>query len=139
VREKLHELELDFEQDGLKLEVVGLEGHRQLSAHPFAARRRAMTRLRRITAIADASLENQLVRRFVENGATGYTSIPCRGAGRRGLAAESQNESQVRIEVVVPEPVAERIVDYVRQDILPSQGITVVVETVEALRTDQFC
>jgi hypothetical protein len=55
------------------------------------------------------------------------------------LAAESQNESQVRFEVVVPEPVAQRIVDYVRQDILPTQGITVVVETVEALRTDQFC
>jgi MFS superfamily sulfate permease-like transporter len=138
VMEKLHELELDFEKDGLKLEVVGLEGHRQLSLHPFAARRRATTRLRRITAIADASLEDRLVQKFVEDGATGYTSIPCRGAGRRGLASATSNGSLVRIEVVVPEPAAQRIVERVRKDILPTQGVTVVVETVEVLRTDQF-
>jgi MFS superfamily sulfate permease-like transporter len=139
VMEKLHELELDFEQDGLKLDVIGLEGHRQLSDHPFAARRRAMTRLRRITIVADYSLENSLVQRFVENGATGYTSIPCRGAGRRGLALATTSDSLVRIEVVVPEQAAQSIIDQIRQDACSSQGVTVVLETVEVLRTDQFC
>lgn len=139
VMEKLHELELDFEQDGLKLEIVGLEGHRQVSDHPFAARRRATTRLKRITVVADYSLENSLVQRFVEHGATGYTSIPCRGAGRRGLALATANESLVRIEVVVPERAAESILDQIRVDIGGSQGLTVVLETVEVLRTDQFC
>jgi MFS superfamily sulfate permease-like transporter len=39
VMEKLHELERDFEREGLRLEVVGLDNHRPLSAHPFSARK----------------------------------------------------------------------------------------------------
>jgi MFS superfamily sulfate permease-like transporter len=40
VMEKLDELADDFTRAGLKLEVVGLDSHRQASAHPHAARRR---------------------------------------------------------------------------------------------------
>lgn len=40
VMEKLHHLRHDFERDGRKLSVVGLEEHEPLSAHPLAARRR---------------------------------------------------------------------------------------------------
>jgi hypothetical protein len=42
VLEKLHELEDDFLQAGLRLDVVGLEGHRPLSKHPFATRKRVV-------------------------------------------------------------------------------------------------
>jgi MFS superfamily sulfate permease-like transporter len=138
VMEKLHELELDFEHEGLKLDVIGLESHRQLSSHPFSARLRTTSRLRRITVIADEMHEEGLIRKFVDNGATGYTSIPCRGAGRRALASATPRESLVRIEVVLPEATAERILDEMRLDRTNSQGITVVLETVEVLRTDQF-
>ncbi len=40
VMEKLHEMESDFHQAGLKFEVVGLDSHRQFSTHPHAARKR---------------------------------------------------------------------------------------------------
>lgn len=40
VMEKLHELERDFEQVGLKLEIAGLDDHRPLSKHPHSARKR---------------------------------------------------------------------------------------------------
>lgn len=40
VMEGLHELQEDFMQAGLSLDVMGLEGHRSLSDHPFATRRR---------------------------------------------------------------------------------------------------
>jgi len=39
VMEKLHELQKDFEQEGLSLELTGLEWHRKLSEHPLSARR----------------------------------------------------------------------------------------------------
>ncbi|MGR3318312.1 MAG: SulP family inorganic anion transporter [Candidatus Anammoxibacter sp.] len=39
VMEKLHEIGREFEQNNLKLEVTGLEGHRKLSKHPLASRR----------------------------------------------------------------------------------------------------
>lgn len=39
VMEKLHELQRDFQQRDLKLEIVGLEGHSAFSAHPASARK----------------------------------------------------------------------------------------------------
>jgi MFS superfamily sulfate permease-like transporter len=40
VMEKLHELQIDFEQAGRRLELVGLEQHSPASDHPKAARRK---------------------------------------------------------------------------------------------------
>ena len=40
VMSKLHEMQRDFEQAGLKLEVVGLDDHRPLSSHPQASRKK---------------------------------------------------------------------------------------------------
>jgi MFS superfamily sulfate permease-like transporter len=40
VMEKLRELEAEFARAGLRLDVVGLDDHRPVSAHPLAARRR---------------------------------------------------------------------------------------------------
>lgn len=39
VMEKLHELEREFAQEGLRLQVVGLEQHRSFSRHPQSARK----------------------------------------------------------------------------------------------------
>lgn len=39
VMEKLHELEQDFEREGRKLEIRGLDEHAGLSNHPLAARK----------------------------------------------------------------------------------------------------
>lgn len=39
VMEKLHELEEEFHAMGLKFQVVGLENHRSMSDHPYAARK----------------------------------------------------------------------------------------------------
>jgi MFS superfamily sulfate permease-like transporter len=41
VMEKLHALQGEFTRAGLRLDIVGLEGHRPLSAHPLSARRRS--------------------------------------------------------------------------------------------------
>ena len=39
VMEGLHELQEEFARAGLVLEIVGLEGHRPLSRHPYATRK----------------------------------------------------------------------------------------------------
>ena len=56
VMEKLHTLQGDFEDAGLRLNLRGLEQLQQMSPHELAARRRGMTRLRRITVVADEAL-----------------------------------------------------------------------------------
>jgi hypothetical protein len=137
--EKLHELESDFDDAGLRLEVRGLEGHKQLSGHSLAARKRAMTRLCRVTVVAEDKLEEMLTTKFVEAGASGYTAIPCHGAGRAILAERhGANNSQIRLEAVVPREVAERILDYLRADIVPDHRVTACMEIVEVLRQDNF-
>jgi hypothetical protein len=42
--EGLHELQQEFEQAGLVLDIVGLDEHRPLSRHPFATRKRGRHR-----------------------------------------------------------------------------------------------
>jgi MFS superfamily sulfate permease-like transporter len=139
VMEKLHQLESDFEDAGLRLEVIGLETHRQASEHPYATRRRVLTRLRRVTIVAGSELEPELTAKIVELGASGFTSIACSGAGRTTLGAgNSRAIPQIRIETVVSAEVAERILDHIHRNLSPKHPITAVLETVEALRRDQF-
>ncbi len=139
VMEKLHELQSDFESEGLSLDIRGLEGHRQLSGHELAARKREMTRLRRVTVVGPEDLEPEISHKFVELGATGYTSIPCYGAGRHAIAHGNRSEnSQFRIESVVAPEVAQRIFEYLRTEVDPRHKVTSCMETVEVLRQDDF-
>lgn len=139
VMEKLHEMQRDFEQEGLSLTISGLDMHRQLSEHEFATRKRALKALRRLTVVADAELQDRLVGDFVRLGASGYTLIPCLGAGRRLLSSGAEpNSSQVRIEVVVTRPVSDDLLDYLRRDILKEHHVTACVETVDVVNPDQF-
>jgi MFS superfamily sulfate permease-like transporter len=135
VMEKLHELESDFEQAGLRLEVTGLAAHQQQSSHPLATRRRGTARLRRVTAIVEASLADDMTARFRHLGASGFTVMPCRGAGRRET---TESDDFVRIEAIVPGAVAERILDMLHADVAPHHRLTACVETVEVLRREQF-
>ena len=116
-----------------------MESHKPLSHHDFAARKRAMTRLHRVTVVAAGELEHELTDKFVALGASGYTAIPCRGAGRSTMVHNNGGcNSQVRLEAVVPQDVANRILDYLRRDIVPDHHITVCKETVEVLRQGSF-
>jgi MFS superfamily sulfate permease-like transporter len=136
VMEKLEGLAHDFEQAGLKLDVVGLESHRGTSTHPHATRRRSLTRLRRVTVVAEATLETRLVQRFRDLGASGYTAVPCHGAGRGGTGPVGN--AFVRIEAIVPHDAAERILDAMQAEFAPAHRVTVCTETVEVLRPEKF-
>ncbi len=138
VMERLHELEVDFEQAGLLLEIEGLDSHQQFSAHPRAARKRSLARIRRVTIMAEAALETEITQKCVELGASGYTAMPCHGAGRRSLAEGVTRSEQVRIEVVAPQAVAEQILEYLRRDVSLDHAVTACIETVEVLALQQF-
>ncbi len=137
---KLEEMERDFEQENLTFEVRGLDTLQPLADNVHAARKRGLATVRRVTAIADESLEDWLVTEFVKCGATGYTSTPCRGSGRRSLArnASEGNPTQVRIEVIVTPQVCDLILDFLRHDILPDHHVTSCVETVDVVRVGHF-
>jgi MFS superfamily sulfate permease-like transporter len=139
VMEKLQQLQRDFEQEGLSLTISGLDLHRGLSEHEFSTRKRSLISMRRLTVVAEAELRDRLVSEFVRLGASGYTLIPCLGAGRRLLATGAEpNTSQVRIEVVVTRAVSDALLDFLRRDILNEHHVTACVETVDVVNPDHF-
>jgi len=135
VMEKLHELSLDFEQAGLRLDVVGLDAHRQLSAHPFATRKRVTAPMRRITVVAAAAIETDLIEAVRHEGASGYTAVPCHGGGRRDAAG---GRVLVRFETIVPADIASRVLDALRGRRFAEERMTVWIEPVDVLRLEQF-
>ncbi|MFO1066758.1 MAG: SulP family inorganic anion transporter [Pirellulales bacterium] len=139
VMEKLHEMQQELQSEDLKLDIVGLDYHQPLAHHGQSARKRGMARMRRVTVIVDQSLEEQLEREFVARGATGFTAIPCRGAGRRHVSHGILDaRTQVRIEVIVPFDVSDQILVFLRKEILPNNHVTACVETIEVVLPEQF-
>lgn len=139
VMEKLDEMKRDFDKEGLKFELRGLDSLQPLADNPHAARKRGRVSLRRVTLTADAVLENDLIACFIECGVSGYTSIPCRGAGRKSLQnGASPNPDQVRLEFVMPPAVCDEALNLIRRDYLDQHSIMVCVETVDVLRSDSF-
>ncbi len=138
VMEHLHALELDFEEQGLHLEIIGLEGHKPMSQHDFAARKRGMSRLRRVTVVTSNDLQQELANKFIELGASGFTAMSCSGVGRSTRAeGNGKPQEQTRLEVVVPDEVANSIVNYL-QVVSREHRATVCLETVEVPQLDDF-
>lgn len=103
-----------------------MEGHKQFSDHELATRKRTMTRMRRVTVVAPQPLEERLSQKFNELGASGYTATPCHGAGRTTpMKRIAANDSQIRLEAIVTQAVADDILDYLRIEVSPHDRITV--------------
>ncbi len=139
VMERLHELEQDFTQQGLRLEIVGLETLRAMSTHPHSARKKGFISIRRITIVTEPEIEQQLGRELAAVGASGYTVIECSGAGRAQLAESYPGrEPRIRFEVLATSDVAERILNLFRKEVLPHHKATVSIETVEVFCPEDF-
>lgn len=94
-----------------------------------------------VTPAQSASqLEDTLQNAFLEYGATGYTTPSCRRVGRYSPvdADRAVSGDRVRIEVVTPPEVCDRILSYLRQEVMPHHHVVVSVETFEVLRRDNF-
>lgn len=136
---KLQEMRQDFEQEGLTFEIRGLEALRPLAKDPAAARKRGLVAMRRVTVTAAIAIEADLVSQIVAAGATGYTAIPCHGAGRSDLQIGNfSKQDQVRLEVIVPQAVCDELLKTLRRDFQDGHAITVCVETVDVISPESF-
>jgi MFS superfamily sulfate permease-like transporter len=139
VMEKLEEMERDFKQEGLKFEVRGLDSLQPLSENAHAARKRGLAQVRRVTVMANQSLQYWLLDEFEKCGITGYTVTQCTGAGRRNITNDSVSENEhVRIEVIATEDVCDAIIDFLRRDIMPDHHVTACVQSVDVVRVGDF-
>lgn len=98
-----------------------------------------LTKVKRVTLITEAVIEEEVIQRLYSLGAKGYTVCECRGAGKQG---EPENpmaaEAKVRIEVLCHPPVAEKIVEWFVKRVIPNYAAVISVETAEVVRSDFF-
>lgn len=139
VMEKLEEMKEEFQQEGLTLELRGLEDFRSFSTSSHAARRKELTPVRRLTIVADESVIDMILPELLHMGISGYTAVGCRGAGRSDLSlSEPHPRPQVRLEVIMMPDVCNIVIDYIRSSIMPLHRITVCAETVDVIRVSAF-
>jgi nitrogen regulatory protein PII len=71
--------------------------------------------LQLVVIVAESVLEREIVETVKEAGAKGYTITEARGEGSRGVRATEWEGSNLRLETVVTEPVAETILEAVAE------------------------
>lgn len=142
VMEKLHELEGDFSDANLELAIVGLDSHENLSDHEYAARKRSMEKLRRVTVIVPEEVGEQVMRRVIELGASGYTLSEVQGVGRHQIHEANGQlppaRAMSKIETIVPKNLSDQIFDYCRNEIAPNHPNSICTEQVDVLKKEAF-
>jgi len=97
------------------------------------------TRLWKAVVILDKALEEELLPKFVELGASGYTSMPCNGAGRQAVYQEPfASHSQLRVELIGTRAVCEQIVRFVASPQYQNHPVAGYLEGVEVIRPERF-
>lgn len=137
--EKLHELQADFQQKGVSLDIIGLEAHRPVADHELAARRGIAAEMRRLFVVADTWEARALEQSLLEFGITDYTLVACRtGRNRTNGSPEGSTRDCIRVEVTVLPDVCTRLLRHLRDEAPPSSGMTVSVEAVELIQRLQL-
>ena len=92
-----------------------------------------------ITIVTEAVLETELCGVLDELGASGYTVTDARGSGSRGIRdAGWQTSSNIRIEVICSEEVAERIADRMRERYYDNYAMILFEGDVRVMRSQKF-
>lgn len=94
--------------------------------------------LKLVTIIAEPVLEERLVEALHRLGARGHTVAEVHGTGSRGMRASDPPGQGVRIEVVVGDTVAERIVEYVAEHYFPNYAVIAFVSDVHVVRGEKY-
>ena len=93
--------------------------------------------LKKVTVIIEDAIKNQLVKKILEMGATGFTSHEVQGHGSRGLRSDPF-ANNVEIGVICNEPMAEAILKYVADHYLENHACIAWVDDVKVVRGDRY-
>jgi len=131
VMEKLHELQEDFAQEGLKLEVVGLESHQQMSGSSLSARKQlGVPLMHRLTFTIPEDLEPIIVGLLSQKDL--QESVQ---SSWKSVLPNSTTNSFLRIEILIPRDKSQRLIESVRRTMPNLNGMTMLLETVSVLQS----
>jgi len=89
--------------------------------------------------VLDTALEDEMLHKFVQLGASGYTAVECKGAGRKAVYQEPfSGHSQLRVEIISTRTVCEAIVRHVSQPEYAGHPVAAYLEGVEVIQPERF-
>jgi hypothetical protein len=92
-----------------------------------------------LTIVSEAALESALIKQIELLGASGYTVSDVRGNGNHGMRdAAWPASSNIRIEVICEELVAEAIAHYVQEHYYENYAMVLFLSDVQVLRSVKF-
>lgn len=96
------------------------------------------TKLLKVTVVAEAILRERLIAEIVSAGATGYTSSTAEGEGSRHLRSGDLPGDNVRIETIVNEQVADRLLTQLANQYFPHFALIAYVTEVRVIRGEKY-
>ncbi|ACO46683.1 hypothetical protein DEDE109153_16075 [Deinococcus deserti] len=94
--------------------------------------------LRRVTVIAEALLEERLVRDLRRFGSRGHTISDVRGQGSRGVRASEWEGRNVQLETIVSPQVAQALLEYLAATYFEHYAVIAYVQDVEVVRGEKY-
>jgi len=92
-----------------------------------------------VTIVCEALARERVTALLAEEGARGYTLFSVEGLGAKGYrVADIAEFANIQIEVVVPELVAQRVLQRLSRDLLPHFATIVYEADVRVLRQQKF-
>ncbi len=92
-----------------------------------------------VTIVTESVLEQEVCESLEDLGAVGYTVTNARGKGSRGVRdAGWSTSSNVRVEVVCSDDVAQRIAGHLQQKYYDNYAMIIFESDVRVLRPDKF-
>jgi hypothetical protein len=95
------------------------------------------SRLRLLTIVAEAVLEDRLVRDLLARGATGYTATRAHGQGSRETRASALG-GNVRIEVVLDMMVERELLALLAREYFPNYAVIAWTQAVDVVRGAKY-
>lgn len=94
--------------------------------------------LKKVTIVAEAILEDRLIRELRSLGARGYTLSEVRGEGSRGVRASEWEGKNIQLEVLVTAETADRIITRVAERYFEHWAVITWVTDVQVIRGDRY-
>ena len=130
VMEKLHELQEDFTHEGLKLDIIGLDSHRQMSSSSLAARKQlGVPLMHRLTFTLPVNQESAITSLLSQVELADSVKSNWLSALPNSLHA-----NLFRIEVLISRNKSQRLIEAVRREMPHLIGMTMLIETVGVLQ-----
>ncbi len=95
-------------------------------------------RFKKITIVAERVLHDEVVELLKRHQVSGWTAQNVTGEGSRGLRASEWEGRNVQIYTLVPDTVADAIMDDIAKNYFENWSVVVYSQDVEVLRQDKY-